>query len=221
MSIIIEKQEIEITRKPRRRKLYGHVIEDMTLRIGPKKIDGRKLPHRHGMGGPYYVAELLPLDDTPLFVAFHDIIKSLNYRESMALARALGMCYHTILNWKKNKSAITSAIILIRVIQWDRLGRPMKKVVHSVDGDDDKPVFFRDKVDTLGMLEDTLDKRKARWVDSPGHQGGKTSIIEKLGIPAKVNPLIAEILSAEKNYNPFDEVSFQSDEPQDSGWPYP
>ena len=163
-------KSVEISRKPRARKLYGHIIEDVTIKLGGprygKRLDRRKLPHRHGMGAPYHVATLLPLNDTPLFLAFHDIIKSLDYTEGMALARALGVRYHTILNWKKCRTIATSAIIVVRVIQWDRAGRPMQKVKHGID--DTKPVFFADKVDALRELEAILQK-SAIPVRIPAH----------------------------------------------------
>jgi transcriptional regulator with XRE-family HTH domain len=219
MGIILSKGEVELTTRPRRRKLYGHVMTDMVLRVGPKKIDRRKLPHAHGMGHPYQVAELRFIEDMPLYQAFHDILESLDYQKRKALARALGVSYQTIINWTKGKCGPTTTTF-IQILQWDRDGRPTRKVTPGID--DDKPVFYLDKVNAL-RLADMLDKEQARWVESPGLQSRKVSqsIIEKWGIPATIKRPAYDLLSAERSYNPFDEGPFQSDEPQDSGWPYP
>jgi len=212
----IIKGNVEITRKPRRRKLYGHVIEDMTLRIGPKKVDGRKLPHRHGMGHPYYKAMIGIFDDKELYWQFRNILKGLVYRERMALARAFGVHYNTILNWTKSKTSPETAI-LIQVIQWDKAGKPVEKVRPGID--DDRLAICPNMVSELtrcfhpSQPQQDMPLIKSLIVSNYYKQQHEQSL--------KTQQPFADLLRKERTYNPFDEKPFPSDELQDSGWPYP
>jgi len=134
-------QPIEVSSKPRSRKVYGHVISDLTLNLPksnyPPKIDKRTLPHAHGMGRPYYKAIIDKRDDDlPLRYAFADAIRSCNYRELMALSRDLNVSYSTLYKWKAmdhTQAFPRNRMVAVWIVAWWKAGKPMEKIRPGID----------------------------------------------------------------------------------------
>lgn len=79
-------------------------------------------------GRPHFVAEInLKTDDElELRDKFDNACAGLNYREIMALSRALGVGSSTVEKWKYGIT-FPSWYIALRVIDWFRRGKPMRE----------------------------------------------------------------------------------------------
>jgi len=80
-------------------------------------------------GRPCYVAELDFQTDEELRLRnrFFKVCSTLNYREVMALSRALGINERTIRAWR-NKEQIPKWYVVLQVISWAKRNKPMRKV---------------------------------------------------------------------------------------------
>ena len=92
------------------------------MRIGTKAL-GRPAP-----GRPVWVADI-PFENNktlPLLSEFFRILKQLNYRELMGVARAFNLTERTVYAWRYGERCPRHEI-MEWVIDWARQGKPMRK----------------------------------------------------------------------------------------------
>ena len=92
------------------------------MRIGTKAL-GRPTP-----GRPVWVADIPFENDKTLHIIreFYGIVKGLNYRELMGLARAFNFTERTVYAWRYGER-VPRHEIMEWVIDWAKLGKPMRK----------------------------------------------------------------------------------------------
>lgn len=92
------------------------------MRIGTKAL-GSPTP-----GRPVWVADIPFENDKtlPILSGFYRIVKQLNYRELMALARAFNMAERTVYAWRYGERFPRHEIMEM-VIDWAKQGKPMRK----------------------------------------------------------------------------------------------
>ena len=80
-------------------------------------------------GRPYYVAEINFANDAELEFRekFYGICANFHYQDIMALSRALGISTNAVERWKY-KLNFPSWYVAMQVIDWDKHGRPVRKV---------------------------------------------------------------------------------------------
>lgn len=81
-------------------------------------------------GRPCFIAELDFENDgglEELRYRFFEVCDTFHYREIMSLSRALGVHPGTVQNWKY-KQTFPDIQIVAQIIDWDKKGRPMKKI---------------------------------------------------------------------------------------------
>ena len=96
--------------------------------ISSNMIIGSKAP-----GRPYYVADM-PFrfnDAASLYQEFAKAAKSFNYRDVVALSRALNMTERTIYAWRYNERYPRRFSIMLDIIEWYKQGKP--KIKHYQD----------------------------------------------------------------------------------------
>jgi len=96
------------------------IPEPVIIRVGPKI----KRTNIGGVGGPRYIAVLEP-PDTDYNIEFWAVIDTLYYRERMALSRALGVGYTTVVAWQKHRSSPGDFAMVAQVISWGKAGKPI------------------------------------------------------------------------------------------------
>jgi len=82
-----------------------------------------------GRGRPYTIADLEP-ETVSISVVnrFYGIVDTLTYRETRALANALGLKYKTIHNIYRGRYRFPGLGTAYRVIDWDERGRPLLEI---------------------------------------------------------------------------------------------
>jgi hypothetical protein len=85
-------------------------------------------------GRPYAVAEINFDNDRKLQLLneFYNVCNSFNYRDMMALSRALGVCFVTVARWKY-KITFPRWDTAIDVIEWVNCGKPIRLESSSRD----------------------------------------------------------------------------------------
>lgn len=99
-----------------RKRIPKPVIVD----VGPETKQTRLA----GPGRPRYIA-VLEYCDTDYYAEFRAVIATLCYRERMALSRALGVGYTTVVAWQKHRSCPGNWDMAAQVIAWGQAGKPV------------------------------------------------------------------------------------------------
>lgn len=85
--------------------------------------------HRHRLRGrPSYYA-VLPYQwqgSQGIIKQFYDAIAKLQYRETIGLARSIGVSYATVNRWHYHETMPRRLETMLAVIEWHRAGRPLE-----------------------------------------------------------------------------------------------
>ena len=90
-------------------------------------ILGHKTP-----GRPFHVADMPPLSNQITVLSdFYRITKSLNYKEIMALSRALCLTERTVYAWHYGERHPKNWGTILDVIEWGKNGKPLLRRYQS------------------------------------------------------------------------------------------
>ena len=79
-------------------------------------------------GRPRYVADYITNRDLalPLYYEFYEACDMLSYRQMLALSRLLGVSLRTVYRWKAHEDFPRHLNMALTVIDWTKLGKPIK-----------------------------------------------------------------------------------------------